>query len=279
MSVVQLWLEEHGAAVEVLAAGDRCVSPVALVGDTLIVTTQSAAAMPELAVIDVQRGEERRLTAFGADPTVEVLRCRVPQPDPQLGIELDGWFLRPTGAAGPLPTVLVVHGGPHFTYGEAFSLDAHAQQDLTGGYGERHAGFALAEHLIDSLLHAGAQDIRIGTFAGDVGERGVVQHRIAQGADQARPDRIAHLACCFLRHIEAGVDRQHAGNLEAARDRGAQAEGGNIVLRAGDPLGLRIHVRLRRRGRRGGRGAARGERRCQEESEGLLHAESLGWSH
>jgi dipeptidyl aminopeptidase/acylaminoacyl peptidase len=125
MSVVQLRLEEGGVGVEVLANGDRCVSPVALAGDTLIVTTQSATTMPELAVVDVARAAERALTAFGADPTVEVLRFTVPPPDPQ-GDVLDGWFLRPIGASGPLPTVLVVHGGPHFTYGEAFSLDAHA---------------------------------------------------------------------------------------------------------------------------------------------------------
>ena len=57
------------------------------------------------------------------DPFAVVERFEVRSPD---GWKLDAWFLSAHDAVRPLPTVLVVHGGPHFAYGEAFSLDAQA---------------------------------------------------------------------------------------------------------------------------------------------------------
>lgn len=113
--------------VRTVLDGARACTPVACAGDLLVFTRQAPDAYPDLATIDVERvGDgERLLLAFadraGSQPVVE--RFVVTSPE---GWELDGWFLAPSGTDLPLPTVVVVHGGPHFTYGEAFSLDAQA---------------------------------------------------------------------------------------------------------------------------------------------------------
>ncbi|HTE59778.1 MAG TPA: prolyl oligopeptidase family serine peptidase, partial [Solirubrobacteraceae bacterium] len=39
------------------------------------------------------------------------------------GTPLEGWFLRPHGHEGPMPTVLSLHGGPAAAWGHAFSFD------------------------------------------------------------------------------------------------------------------------------------------------------------
>ena len=113
--------------VQTVLDGPRSCSPVGLAGDRLVVTRQSAETYPELAVVDLVEGpaSERRLVAFAdrLDPFAVVERFDVRSPD---GWELDAWFLSAHDAVRPLPTVLVVHGGPHFAYGEAFSLDAQA---------------------------------------------------------------------------------------------------------------------------------------------------------
>lgn len=113
--------------VQTVLDGPRSCSPVGLAGDRLVVTRQSAETYPELAVVDLVEGSasERRLMSFTdrLDPFAVVERFEVRSPD---GWKLDAWFLSPRDAIRPAPTVLVVHGGPHFAYGEAFSLDAQA---------------------------------------------------------------------------------------------------------------------------------------------------------
>ena len=113
--------------VDQVVGGDRACSPVAWVANRLVMTVQTPEAYPQLATIDLAAGpsSEQVLVSPAAHVarTVEVERFVVESAE---GFELDAWFLAPTGAVRPLPTVLVVHGGPHFTYGEAFSLDAQA---------------------------------------------------------------------------------------------------------------------------------------------------------
>ena len=107
-------------SVQGLVDGPRCASPVGFVQGRLVFTTQSAEAPAELAVLD--GGGERRLTNFASAQPVEVTRTTVPS---ELG-PLDSWFIAPAGSVAPLPTVLLIHGGPNFTYGEAFNIDVHA---------------------------------------------------------------------------------------------------------------------------------------------------------
>ena len=113
--------------VQTVLGGPRACTPVACAGDRVVFTQQTPAAYPELASVDLRHAEqsERSLLTFadGVAADVAVERFVVPSTD---GWELDGWFLSPAGAARPLPTVVIIHGGPHAAFGEAFSVDAHA---------------------------------------------------------------------------------------------------------------------------------------------------------
>ncbi|MFZ9628495.1 MAG: S9 family peptidase [Ilumatobacteraceae bacterium] len=122
LGVVRLHPDEPDSA-EVLADGARCCTPVAAVGDRVVVTTQDPVHVPEVAVLE--HGTERLLTGFGAavEQAIDVRRFTVEQSN---GWSLDGWLATPLGSVSPVPTVVMVHGGPHFSFGEIFSIDTHA---------------------------------------------------------------------------------------------------------------------------------------------------------
>ena len=111
-------VDVDSGGVTILAGGPRCVSPVGVSADRVVVTSQSAVSMVDLAVITRDGLAERPLTSFAPPPAVEVKRFAVD--------DVDAWLLAPVGVAGPLPAVVIVHGGPHYAYGESFSIDAHA---------------------------------------------------------------------------------------------------------------------------------------------------------
>lgn len=135
-----------------LVGGQRACSPVALAGDTLILTRQSASSFPDIAALDVAALDlgERRVVGFddGGKPSGRVTRFTVDSD----GRELDAWFVAPEGAEGPLPTVLVIHGGPHFSYGEAFSLDVQAL--CAAGFGVLYTNPRGSTGYGDSFAHA-----------------------------------------------------------------------------------------------------------------------------
>lgn len=118
-------------AFGVVADGARCCTPVAAAGDTVVFTTQSTSTWPEVAVRAAHDTDERLLTSFGAGiTTAQVQRFEVTTAE---GWPLDGWFHAPAGARGPVPTVLLIHGGPQFTFGETFQIDVQVLTDA--GFG------------------------------------------------------------------------------------------------------------------------------------------------
>jgi len=145
--------------VETLIDGPRCASPVGWAKGRLVFTTQSAEAPVELAV--KESGAERRLTSFAPTQPVTVTRTVVLS---ELG-PLDGWFVAPAGSATPLPTVLLIHGGPNFTYGEAFNIDAHAL--CAAGFGVLFTNPRGSTGYGDAFTHAGVSDWADGP-AGDL---------------------------------------------------------------------------------------------------------------
>jgi dipeptidyl aminopeptidase/acylaminoacyl peptidase len=169
----------------VVADGQRACAPVGVAGHTVVITTQSAGEPAELAVVDAT-GTERRLTTFGAAamaavPRVDLHRFQLRTAE---GWPLDGWYAAPAGTTGPLPTVLVIHGGPHFAFGEMFSLDVH--QLCAAGFGVVYTnprgsvgcGQAFAQACIGDWTDGPARDL----FT-------VLDHTIAQG--WADPQRLA----------------------------------------------------------------------------------------
>ena len=152
MGIVQLDPNQSGdAAYQVLLSGDRCCSPIATTATELIFTTQTSTSPVEIAVFDYATKTERQLTHFNQlnDLPLIVNRFSLDTPD---GFILDAWFLSAQEITQPLPTVSIVHGGPHFAYGEAFSLDAHAL--CAAGFGVLYTNVRGSTGYGDAFAHA-----------------------------------------------------------------------------------------------------------------------------
>ena len=152
MGIIQLDPNQSGdAAYQVLLSGDRCCSPIATTATELIFTTQTSTSPVEIAVFDYATKTERQLTHFNQvdNTTIVVRRFSVETLD---GFNLDAWFLSAQEITQPLPTVSIVHGGPHFAHGEAFSLDAHAL--CASGFGVLYTNVRGSTGYGDAFAHA-----------------------------------------------------------------------------------------------------------------------------
>ena len=114
--------EESNAVV---AGGTRVCLPVSARGRTVLFAAFGFTEPGDLYVVDLETGQERRLTRANEDvlaelalPTVVPLRFAGID-----GTPVEGWFLQPAGAETALPTVLSIHGGPHAAWGAHFNFD------------------------------------------------------------------------------------------------------------------------------------------------------------
>ncbi|KQS05008.1 hypothetical protein ASG11_12740 [Sphingomonas sp. Leaf357] len=86
--------------------------PSGAAGAVAVLESQTSA--PRLAAIGVDGIEVIRVLADGNDRGDGVMTTvRWPAPD---GSEIEGLLVRPVGAAGPLPTVVEIHGGPVWAF-------------------------------------------------------------------------------------------------------------------------------------------------------------------
>jgi dipeptidyl aminopeptidase/acylaminoacyl peptidase len=154
-----------------------------------------------------------RLTAlnagrFPAAATFAVEHLHATAPD---GTPVEGWFLRPDGQNGPIPTVLSLHGGPAAAWGHAFSFD-HCLL-VAAGYGVllcNPRGSTGYDPAFALALRGHWGDVE----AADVGA--MLDHAIAVGL--ADPDRLAvnglsaggYLGAWLITH----TDRFNAAMLE-----------------------------------------------------------------
>ena len=150
MGVVRLHPDQPNS-LESLINDDRCCSPVATTQSELIFTTQSSTSPVEIAVLEYTTKTQRLLTHFNQvdDSPLVVNRFTIETPD---GFTLDAWFLSAHKTTQPLPTVSIIHGGPHFAYGEAFSLDAHAL--CAAGFGVLYTNVRGSTGYGDAFTHA-----------------------------------------------------------------------------------------------------------------------------
>lgn len=154
MGIARLRLSGDTAATTAWLGGDRCLSPFACAAGQVFFTAQSAEHPVDVWAVALAGGEPRRLTFFhdgSAEPAPAGVRRDTVQHE---GRELDLWFLG--GGATPSPTVVLVHGGPQFAFGEAFNLDAQAlcaagfgvlYTNVRGstGYGEEAGGAVVGD--------------------------------------------------------------------------------------------------------------------------------------
>ena len=150
MGVVRLDPDQPNS-LEYLINDDLCCSPVATTQSELIFTTQSSTSPVEIAVLEYATKTQRLLTHFNQvdDSPLVVNRFTIETPD---GFTLDAWFLSAHKTTQPLPTVNIIHGGPHFAYGEAFSLDAHAL--CAAGFGVLYTNVRGSTGSGDAFAHA-----------------------------------------------------------------------------------------------------------------------------
>ena len=109
-----------------LAQSEGCLYPLALAGDTLLYGHGEARSAPDLWVRDLGTQSVRKITST-AERNATIMRpveIERTWSSAAGGPKVQTKFMRPTGTVGPLPTVLLVHGGPYTTWGEAFNSDA-----------------------------------------------------------------------------------------------------------------------------------------------------------
>lgn len=113
-------------SVEPVVDGDRCCALLDIRDERLLFSVDDIANPTDLYVADTDGGGERRLTALNEQLMMEFetlrhvhLRCKGAD-----GADVEGWYVKPTvGTQGPYPSILWVHGGPHFAQGHTFAFD------------------------------------------------------------------------------------------------------------------------------------------------------------
>lgn len=125
----EVWRLEGDGGAHPVVAGECVAVPVGARGGRLVIASTTFHEPPDLWVVE-GRGR-RRLTTLNAELFPDAAAFDVERLAVAAGVE--GWFLRPRGTAGPVPTVVNLHGGPHAAWGASFSYDDCM---LTGaGYG------------------------------------------------------------------------------------------------------------------------------------------------
>lgn len=109
----------------VVAGGTRVCVPLSVRGSRLLFAAFGFTEPGDLHLLDLDAGEERRLTRLNGDLLAELeLPTVVPLHFASIdGVPVEGWFLRPAGSTAALPTVLSIHGGPHSAWGAQFNFD------------------------------------------------------------------------------------------------------------------------------------------------------------
>jgi dipeptidyl aminopeptidase/acylaminoacyl peptidase len=113
-------------ANEVLLPGDGCLYPLAVSGSLLLHGHGSLTSPPDLYVRDLAMGQDTRITHTAAHNHTVLTPVVAEQfwINAAGGPPIDCKFLRPAHASAPLPTVLLIHGGPKSAFGEVFFGDA-----------------------------------------------------------------------------------------------------------------------------------------------------------
>jgi len=113
--------------LDVVMDGPRVCSPIALRGTRLLVVTQAIDQPCELVVLDLDEPRtELQITNWAADVPIPAMRIERFAATAANGPQIDAWWIAPAHATGPLPTVLLIHGGPHAAFGECYSIDVCA---------------------------------------------------------------------------------------------------------------------------------------------------------
>ncbi|MEM8925630.1 MAG: prolyl oligopeptidase family serine peptidase [Actinomycetota bacterium] len=195
---------------EVVLDGERGCHPLAVRGATLLFAESAMDRPPTLRSLDLDTGRET--TVVDTNPAW-VPRLRVTPLDVESnGDRIDAWFLRPSGApAGPLPTVLIIHGGPYELFGHTYYHDAHVLAD---------AGFGVVMANPHGSIGYGSDFAR--SIVGRPGDLEIddllAALDAAVAAGLADPDRLGTCGCSYggfmSAHLVGRTDRFGAAVIE-----------------------------------------------------------------
>ncbi|MEQ8678010.1 MAG: S9 family peptidase [Aggregatilineales bacterium] len=124
--------DEH---YDCLIDGQRANMVIDVCADKVLFARSTISNPLELHISDLDGGHEAQLTHINT----EFLEAFQPTEVEHLlwdsidGVQVEGWYLKPSVSEAPYPTVLYIHGGPHSAFGHMYSFDF---QMLNGaGYG------------------------------------------------------------------------------------------------------------------------------------------------
>jgi dipeptidyl aminopeptidase/acylaminoacyl peptidase len=183
---VEVWRVSLCGAIrfDPVLSGDRSciVLDINQRSDQVLFARTDTFSPPELKIADLKTFNERRVTHLNDDvligwPRFDLQRLSFKSSD---GLDIDAWFLaRRSSEAGPLPTVLFIHGGPYTAAGYAFRYDllllaangygvVYANFRGSAGYGERFSRAimgdwgdrAFPDHIgaVDAVVNRGLAD-------------------------------------------------------------------------------------------------------------------------
>jgi dipeptidyl aminopeptidase/acylaminoacyl peptidase len=126
---------EGAESVTPVLTGERSAIIQGIAGGKIAYIESGYNEPPELRLANLDGSDDRKLAAVNDDllgtlklPTVTTLKF--PGVD---GTEVEGFFNRPADSIGPVPTILLIHGGPHGAFGHIFNF--HVQMFCGAGYG------------------------------------------------------------------------------------------------------------------------------------------------
>lgn len=107
--------------------GERACFPLDLRSGRLLFAASAWDNPLDLFTAAPDGSSERRITSVNADamrawrlPVIERLGFKGGD-----GAPVEGWIMKPSAGAGPFPSILYIHGGPHSAFGHIFSFDFH----------------------------------------------------------------------------------------------------------------------------------------------------------
>lgn len=115
-----------GCSSELVLSAKGCVYPLTVAGDRLMYAQGDIVNAPDFWILDLTSRETRQIshTSEANAQALSALDVEDFWVQHGEGPDVQGKFLRPSGANHPLPTVLLIHGGPYSAFGQAFFADA-----------------------------------------------------------------------------------------------------------------------------------------------------------
>jgi len=122
-------------AVTPLLTGDRSAVIQSAAGGKIAYIESHFNQPPDLHIANLDGSNDRKLTSVNADLFAELKltttrTLKFPGVD---GTEVEAFYNSPAGSVGALPTILLIHGGPHGAFGHIFNF--HVQMFCGAGYG------------------------------------------------------------------------------------------------------------------------------------------------